>query len=106
MMNNTTENMRPLLTVYSGQIIGAVVKALDIDHEVLNSRTARRFFDGRPVNEHNFTQIFLALGGALVERGIVPDPPVYRQYGVSASNLIAVAIARVAARWDNLVATM
>ena len=106
MMNNATENMRPLLTVYSGQIIGAVVKALDIDHEVLNSRTARRFFDGRPVNEHNFTQIFLALGEVLVERGIVPDPPVYRQYGVSASILIAVAIARVAARWDSLVATM
>ena len=73
MMNTATENMRPLLTVYSGRIIGAVVKALDIDHEVLNSRTARRFFDGQPVNEHNFTQLFLALGEVLVEQG-VPTP--------------------------------
>lgn len=106
MMNNATENMRPLLAVYSGQIIGAVVKALDIDHEVLNSRTARRFFDGRPVNDHNYNQIFLALGEVLVERGIVPEPPVLRQYDAKASYLIAVAINLIAARWDNLVATM
>lgn len=106
MMNNTTENVRPLLTVYSGQIIGAVVKALDIDHEVLNSRTARRFFDGQPVNEHNFTQIFLALGEALVQRGIVPEPPLFRQYDKSTSKIIAAAIARVAYRWDTLVGTM
>ena len=106
MMNNATENMRPLLTVYSGQIIGAVVKALDIDHEVLNSRTARRFFDGRSVHEHNYKQIFLALGEALVEGGIVPEPPVLRQYDANASYLIAVAINLIAARWDNLVATM
>ena len=106
MMNNAAENMRPLLTVYSGQIIGTVVKALDIDHEVLNSRTARRFFDGRPVNDHNYNQIFLALGEVLVDRGIVPEPPVLRQYDAKASYLIAVAINLIAARWDNLVATM
>ena len=106
MMNNATENMRPLLTVYSGQIIGAVVKALDIDHEVLNGRTARRFFGGQPVNEHNFTQIFLALGEVLVERGIIPEPPVFRQYDASTSIIVAAAIARVSYRWDNLVATM
>ena len=105
-MNNGTENMRPLLTVYSGQIIGAVVKALDIDHEALNSRTARRFFGGQPVNEHNFTQIFLAMGEALVDGGIVPEPPVFRQYDASTSKIIAAAIARVAYRWDNLVGTM
>lgn len=106
MMNNATENMRPLLTVYSGQIIGAMVNALDIDHEVLNSRTARRFFDGRPVNDHNYNQIFLALGEVLVERGIVPEPPVLRQYDAKASYLVAVAINLIATRWDNLVATM
>ena len=105
-MNNATENMRPLLTVYSGQIIGAVVKALDIDHAALNSRTARRFFGGQPVNEHNFTQLFQALGEALVEQGIVPEPPVFRQYGASTSSIIAAAITRMAYRWDNLVATM
>lgn len=105
-MNNGTENMRPLLTVYSGQIISAVVKALDIDHEALNSRTARRFFGGQPVNEHNFTQIFLAMGEALVDGGIVPEPPVFRQYDASTSKIIAAAIARVAYRWDNLVGTM
>ena len=106
MMNNATENMRPLLTVYSGQIIGAVVKALDIDHEVLNGRTARRFFGGQPVNEHSFAEIFLALGKVLVERGIVPEPPSLRQYDAFASYLIAAATDILATRWDNLVATM
>ena len=43
----------PFGNMYSGRIIGAVVKALNLDHGVLNERTAKRFFDGCTVSEHN-----------------------------------------------------
>ena len=105
-MYNATENLTPALPVYSGQAIGAVVKALDLDHGVLKERTARRFFAGASVNEHSGTQIFLALGEALVERGIIPEPPLFRQYDAPTPSIIAAAIERAAQRWDSLAATM
>ena len=105
-MHNATENLTPALPVYSGQAIGAVVKALDLDHGVLKERTARRFFAGAPVSEHSSDQIFLALGEVLVERGIIPEPPLFRQYDVPTSGIIAAAIERAAQRWDSLAATM
>ena len=90
--------------VYSGQIIGAIVKALDLERGILKERTARRFFAGQPVNEHNHTQIFLALGEALVDRGVVPVPPLFKQYDASISVFIGASIARAALKWDNLMA--
>lgn len=106
MMNHAMENMRPLLTVYSGQIIGAVVKALDIDHGVLNAKTARRYFAGRTISEYSRAQITNAIGEVLVETGIVPVPPVLAEYGISMPAVIAKVVEQEAARWDNLVGTM
>ena len=105
-MYNATENLTPALPVYSGQAIGAVVKALDLDHGVLKERTARRFFAGAPVSEHSSCQIFLALGEVLVEREIIPEPPLFRQYDAPTPSIIAAAIERAAQRWDSLAATM
>ena len=96
----------PMLSVYSGQIIGAVVDALNIRHDILDGRTAKRFFAGEPVNEHNHTEILLAIGEVLVERGIVPTPPVFRRDGISMPVFLAATIGRVANRWDKLVSTM
>lgn len=105
-MSSTEQALKPMLPVYSGQIIGAVVKALDLDHPVLKERTARRFFAGQSVNEHNHTEIFLALGEALVDRGIVPDPPLFSQYDATIAKMLPAIIARAAMRWDSLVAKM
>lgn len=96
----------PFGGIYSGQIIGAVVKALDLEQSVLKDRTAQRFFAGQSVSEHSRTEIFLALGAALVERGIVPEPPLLLQYNASIAVFIAASIARAAARWDTLLAVI
>ncbi len=100
------DNPGPFAGIYSGQIIGAVVKALALEQSVLKDRTAQRFFAGQPVNEHSRTEIFLALGAALVERGIVPVPPMFLQYDADIAVFIAASIARAAARWDTLLAVI
>ena len=105
-MSHTEKALQPILPVYSSQIIGAVVKALDLDHPVLKERTARRFFAGRSVSEYSHAQILRAIGQVLVDTGIVPVPSAFEKYGISMPNIIADAIARESQRWDKLVATM
>ena len=105
-MNNVTENLTPVLPVYSGQVTGAVVKALNLDHGALKSKTARRFFAGRSVSEHSHGQIFEAIGQVLVETGIVPVPQAFEQYGISMPAIVAEAVALESRRWDSVVATM
>ena len=105
-MSDTQKPLQPMLPVYSGQIIGAVVKALHIDHPVLKEKTARRFFAGRSVSEYSHAQILKAIAQVLVETGIVPVPSAFEKYGISMPNIVAEAMARESQRWDNLVATM
>ena len=105
-MSDTQKTPQPMLPVYSGQVIGAVVEALNLDHPVLKERTARRFFAGRSVSEYSHAQILRALGQVLVETGIVPVPSAFEKYDISMPNIIAEAIARESQRWDKLVATM
>ena len=46
----------------------------------------------------------MALGEVLVERGIVPVPPVFERRGMSMSTVIGASIDLAAHRWDSLVA--
>ena len=63
----------PMDGLYSGRILRAIVQALDVEDEVLDSRTARRFFAGNSVDEYNRNQIFDALGQAMITRGLAPE---------------------------------
>ena len=63
----------PMDGLYSGRVLRAVVQALDIEDEVLDSRMARRFFAGEPVNEYNRNHIFDSFGQALITRGLAPE---------------------------------
>ena len=67
MKDNTINSSGPFAGLYGCDILSAIVSALDIDDEILAGRTARRFFDGESINEHNRLQIFGALGQALIE---------------------------------------
>ncbi len=100
------DRLGPLKRAYSGQVIGAVVEALGLGQGVLRSRTARRFFDGRPVSDYSRKEILEGLGEALVDRGIVPVPHLFREYDVSMVTVIGGAVARAALQWDNLIATI
>lgn len=103
-MSNSNINPNAIPAAYSGRIIGAIVKALGLDDGVLTQRTARRFFQGRSVNEHNRAEIFKALGQALVDREIVLETDAHRKRGVPMADLLAVAVAHAASRWDALIA--
>ena len=90
----------PLGGAYSGQVIGEAVKALGLDRGLLSDKTARRFFDGRPVSEYSRKRIIEELGRVLVDRGIVPVPHNFPQYGISMADVIGEAVTRAALHWD------
>ncbi|MFA4835347.1 MAG: hypothetical protein WC749_04665 [Dehalococcoidia bacterium] len=91
---------------YSGQIIGAIVEALDINDEVLTARTAKRYYSGTTVSEYSLSQIFVALGKRLVKLNMVPTPQMFEKRGVSMSNITAASLARLARKWDGLCAAV
>ena len=106
-MNDMDNNYQhPLAGLYSGEILRYVVQALDIKDDVLDSRTARRFFAGEPKNEYNRGQIFEALGQALIQRDIAPESLGALPDGVSAAKAIGMAVGLVGERWDHLMATI
>ena len=104
MNENTKSETRTI--PYSGQIIGAVVEALDIKDEVLTNRTAKRYYSGITVSEYSLRQIYITLGKRLVDLGIVPTPSLFEQYDVSMPNITTASMARVAKKWDSLCATI
>lgn len=91
---------------YSGQIIGAIVEALDIRDEVLTDRTARRYYSGTTISEYSLRQIYITLGKRFVDLGIVLAPPMFEKYDVSMPNITTASMARLARKWDNLCATI
>lgn len=106
-MTITDHNDQPLLAgFYSGEIIRYVVQALDIEDDVLGSRTARRFLAGEPVNEYNRGQILEALGQALIDRGIAPEALDALPHGVSAAMVFGMAVGLMGERWDHLMAAV
>ena len=78
--------------MYGCDILSAIVSALDIDDEILAGRTARRFFDGESINEHNRLQIFGALGQALINCGVVPESLDALREGVSMATVTGLAV--------------
>ncbi len=98
--NQTNDGRLP----YSGEIIGAVVKALDLDHGILKERTAQRFLRGQHISERKREEIFKALGEAVVDLGIVPKPAMLERFGTPMSSIIGEAFAATGKRWDALLA--
>ena len=106
-MTITDHNDQPLLAgFYSGEIIKYVVQALDIESDVLENRTARRFFAGESVNEYNRGQILEALGQALIDRGMLPEALDALPHQVSAAMAVGMALGLMGERWDHLMATV
>ena len=106
-MTITDHSDQPLLAgLYSGEIMKYVVQALDIEDDVLESRTARRFFSGETVNEYNRGQILEALGQALIDRGMVPEALDALTHGASTAMAVGMAVGLMGERWDHLMATV
>ena len=105
-MSRSANGVGRVALVYSGEIIGAVVKALDLDHSVLKGKTARWFFDGKPVSERSRAEIFKALGETFVKLGVVPEPTFLEKYGTPMSVIVGETFAVAGERWDALLALM
>ena len=94
----------PMGGLYSGRILRAVVDPLDVDDELLHSRTARRFFSGQHVDEYNRNQIFDALGQALITRGLAPDTLEDLPDELPMASVVGMTLMMVCGEWDRLMA--
>ena len=87
--------------LYSGRVLCAIVQALDIEDEVLESRTARRFFAGESVNEYNRNRIFDAFGQALIARGLAPETLDDLPEDLPMTSLVGMTVMMACGRWDH-----
>ena len=94
----------PMDGLYSGRILRAVFVALDIEDEVLDSRTAQRFFSGQHVDEFNRNQIFDALGQALITRGLAPETLEDLPETLPMASVVGMTFMMVCGEWDRLMA--
>ena len=94
----------PMDGLYSGRVLCAIVLALDIEDDVLDSRTARRFFAGESVNEHNRSQIFDAFGQALITRGLAPETLDDLPEDLPMATVVGMSVMMACGRWDRLMA--
>jgi tetratricopeptide (TPR) repeat protein len=99
-------NSGAIILPYSGQIIGTIVDALDIEDGVLVSRTAKRYYSGSLPCEYSQKEIFKAFGKAMVDKGILPVPPGFKKYNISMPDITANAAWRFARKWDILSSTI
>ena len=97
-------NTAPLGGLYSGRILRAIVQSLDVQEEVLTNRTARRFFAGQHVDEHNRNQIFDALGQALITRGLAPETLEDLPETLPMASVVGMTLMMVCGEWDRLMA--
>ena len=97
-------NTAPLGGLYSGRILRAIVQCLDVQDEVLTNRTARRFFSGQHVDEHNRNQIFDALGEALITRGLAPESLEDLPETLPMASVVGMTLMMVCGEWDRLMA--
>ena len=93
--------------LYSGQILGAVVDALDVGDGVLADKTAKRMFAGRSVTTASRKERLRALGQEMVDLGIVPDAD-WRSHNVGfredleTADVLADVIGLMCEWWDTL----
>ena len=86
----------------SGQILEKIVAALNIRDEILTSRTTKRYLSGETISQHSESEIYLALGSALVRDRPIPAPPILAQKGLNFGDTIGIACARICIKWDSL----
>lgn len=90
--------------LYSGRVLCAIVQSLDIEDEVLDGRTARRFFAGESVNEYNRNQIFDAFGQALITRGLAPETLDDLPEDLPMASVVGMSVMMACGQWDRLMA--
>ena len=96
----------PYKAPFSGPVIGAIVKALGLQDDVLQSKTAKRYFSGKRVKDDKKHEICAAVGKALAAHCIMPSAFLLEQEGFTLDQVISPMIAWYADQWDQLVGYM
>ena len=91
---------------YSGPLIAALLQAFDLEITSPNPRTVRRYLAGASLNPHNEGELFLSIGQALVDKGIIPVPAQLEKHNLSMPMFLTFIIAHAAIQWDALVAKL
>ena len=97
---------KPYKAPFSGSVIGAIVKAFDLQDDVLQHKTAKRYFSGKRVKDESKRAIYAAVGKALVAHGIMPSSFLLEREGFTLEQVISPTIAWYADQWDKLVGYM
>lgn len=98
-----TETSSSGLGIYGQQLLGQAVRLLRLDHDDLNSRTARRFFSGVEVNTFDRNTILSAIANSLLESGILPDS-IVTYPRITHADILRAAIEHWTTRWDQMMA--
>lgn len=91
---------------FSGPIIGTLVKNLRLQHDFLNRKTAKRYFNGERIKDDSKFEVIEAIGQALVKQGIIPQSPFITRMAIPLERVISLGIACYAEQWDQLVGYM
>lgn len=90
----------------SGQILGKVVRALDIHAEILDNRTARRLFEGGNVSEARRIEIYEDFAKNLMVCGVIPA---FRISDIRFSpyhRIVAASLLWASLHWDRVAGRM
>ncbi len=93
-------------TPFSGPVIGVIVKAFDLQDDILQHKTAKRYFSGKRIKDESRHEICAAVGKALVAHGIMPSSFLLEREGFTLEQVILPTIAWYADQWDQLVGYM
>ena len=88
--------------LYSGQILGALVDAMDLGESVLTDRTAKRLFASGNASEYKRREVLQELGQVLVDLGLAPDVGEKLPEGKETADALAQGILLMCTRWDLL----
>jgi len=90
----------------SCQILGAIVRELQIQDEVLSTKTAQRYFHGNRIGDERKQEIFEAIGKGLVTTGLIPPSPFLENHGMPLPKVMSEVLTWHAEQWDSLVGYM
>lgn len=86
----------------SWQILGKLVDAIRVEDDVLTDKTASRYYSGETIQNYSLKQLYLSFGETLIDKGIIPVPPVFKKYDISLPKIIAASASRLSSKWDKL----
>ncbi len=96
----------PYKAPFSEIVIGTIVKEFGFQDDILQQKTAKRYFSGKRVKDENKREICAAIGKALVDLGFIPSSPLLEREGFTLEQVISPMIAWYADEWDRLVGYM